>query len=152
ACYQASLVGGSKGGKLRELCRGHDLSDAARWKQVQALGAAILKPGATGYEGQRDIIGCLATERARGLTWRNSDPMICGRVTRASAECKCDYVDIPTSVDGFAFTGWTNDSLPTGCRYAKVGGAAYPQIVICDVSQSEIDDLDANEAWRDNLR
>jgi hypothetical protein len=78
--------------------------------------------------------------------------MICARVTRAVAECKVDYTPIPDSVDGFSFTGWTNRSLPAGCRYAKIEGKDYMHLVICEASDAEKDDLDTNPAWQNNLQ
>ena len=152
ACYQASLVGGTKGKKLDKLCRGQNLADEARWKKAVALGAKVAVPGDANYEAQRDIAGCVRTHVASPATWRNSDPMICGRVVRATSECSCDYNAIPVAVEGFTFTGWTNDQLPTGCRYAKVDGAEYKHLVICEASAGEYEDLQTNAEWSGDLQ
>jgi hypothetical protein len=152
ACYQASLVGGTKAKKLTTLCKGQDLSNEERWKKVVALGAKVAVVGDASYESQRDIAGCLRTHVASPATWRNSDPMICGRVVRAKSECGCDYNAIPSAVDGFTFTGWTNDQLPTGCRYAKVDSLDYKHIVICEVSEGEYEDLQTNGDWNADLQ
>lgn len=152
ACYQASVAIPAKAAQLKKLCRGKDLTSETTWKKVVALGAKVLVATDAGFDAQRDIAGCAAAGRSGGVTWRNSDNMICGRVTRAAAECSCAYNDIPTAVDGFTFTGWTNDALPTGCRYAKVAAADYKSLVICEISAGERDDLELNADYTGDLQ
>ena len=151
ACQQEIAKGNAYAATLENICDDGDLSDGAVWGRVSAMGATILASGDEGYDAQRDLIACLATKRAQGVSWRNSDPMICGRVTRAVAECSCIYDPVPDAVDGFSFTGWTNDRLPAGCRYASVGGTEYRQLVICDVSDGERSDIALRTDWSGDL-
>jgi len=151
ACYEAFAKGGANASKLKTACRGKVLTDKTKWAAVEKLGAKVAKPGDANYEWQRDVAACLRTKAAKGITWRNSDPMICTRVTRAVNECAVQYNPIPNTVDGFTFTGWTNRALPQGCRFAKVKAADYPNLVICEASVGEIDDLPTNMAWSSNL-
>ena len=152
ACYQASLVNGPNQTKLAAACRGKVLTDDKQWAPVAAMGAKVAVPGDANFESQKDIVACLRTAAAKGVTWRNSDPMICTRVTRAVNECKVAFEPIPDAVDGFTFTGWTNRSIPAGCRYAKVNGKDYPNIVLCEASSAEVEDLDTNPQWSGNLQ
>ena len=138
ACFQAAF--GKQGDDLKNLCRGKDLGDKAQWEKAAALGARIRKLGEEDYDAQQDMISCLATKRSGGVTWRKSDSLLCGRVTRASKECGCDYNAIPASVDGFTLSGPLMDVLPAGCRYAKVDGADYKQIAICELSAGDLED------------
>ena len=77
--------------------------------------------------------------------------MICTRVTRAVAECGVSYSDLPAALDGFIFTGWVNRGLPPGCRKAKVDGKDYDQLVICEASAAETEDIATNPAWAGDL-
>jgi hypothetical protein len=139
--------------KLRGLCRGKDLGDEARWRNVQKLGAKVITDDRDPqFERHRDLASCIRTRAAGGIDWRNSDPMICSRVTRAVAECKTFFVAVPDEVDGFTFTGWINRGLPPGCRRAKVDGKDYNHIVICDASAGETEDIPTNPEWSNDLR
>ena len=151
ACYEASLAQGPNQAKFSTLCRGKVLNDTA-WTKVSALGAKVAVPGDANYEFQHDIAACLRTVAARGKAWRNSDPLICTRATRAADECAVQYNPIPPTVDGFSFTGWTNRALPTGCRFAKVDGKEYGQLVICEASEGEVEDMPMNPSWAEDLQ
>lgn len=161
ACYEASKTHPENADALKKACRGQDLSDEKRWADVQKLGAAVAELGAPNYDGQRDIAACLRTHKhfcsspTSCTSWRNSDPMICARVVRAAGECGVDYkaypATIPSSVDGFTFTGWTNRALPPGCRKVKVDGKDYDHLVLCDASGAEVEDLETNPAWANDL-
>lgn len=151
ACYMASVANPANAKKLATACKGKDLSNETQWKKAAALGAHVANAGDADYEAQRDIAACLRTHVASPATWRNSDPQICGRVVRARSECSCEYNDVPVAVEGFTFTGWTNDQLPTGCRFAKMNGADEKQLVICEVSSGEYDDLGLKPEWAGDL-
>ena len=154
ACYDAFVheKDAKKKAQLQTACRGKNLTPDAAFQKVQALGVKVAVPGDANYEFQRDIAACLRTKAAKGVTWRNSDPMICARVSRAVHECKVDFAPIPDTIEGFTFTGWTNRAIPAGCRYAKVDGKDYAHLVICEASSADVDDLDTNPAWKDNLQ
>jgi hypothetical protein len=149
ACWMAANADASKHDQLMKLCKSVDLSNDANWKKVEAAGVKVSAAGDADYEAQRDLAACLGSKRAGGVIWRNSDNMICGRTMRASGECGCDFDPIPDAFNGFILAGWTNDQLPTGCRYAQVGGADFQNIAICQVAQSEIDDLDGTPQAND---
>ena len=153
ACHEAweHETDAKKKSQLQTLCRGKNLSTDAAWKKVAALGAKVAVPGDANFDAQHDIAACLRTAAAKGVTWRNSDPMICTRISRATNECKVDFAPLPDALDGFTFTGWTNRSIPAGCRYAKVDGKDYAHLVICEAASSEIEDLDTNPAWAGDL-
>src|SRR5262249_13541960 len=57
-------------------------------------------------ENQNDIAACIVTLRGGGVSWRNSDPMICGRVERAKEECDCTFKPVPEKFNGLDLTGW----------------------------------------------
>jgi hypothetical protein len=156
ACFQAAASadsGSDRPEKLREICRGQDLSDETRWAKSVELGAKVLKSGEEGFEEQRDLVGCVALKRlGRGVPWRNSDLRMCGRVRRASEECGCRYDAIPSSLDGFSFSGWVSPILGAiGCRKAKVDGSEYDHIVICEIPQAEVGDLELDLNFAENL-
>jgi hypothetical protein len=144
ACYQAWARGGANASQLEPICRG-TLSDQT-WAQAEALGAKVYAAGEEGYEAQRDIAGCMAVKGA-GVGWRNSDPMICSRVSRSTSECSCQFSSVPSSVIGFPFTGWVDDQMPSSCRLAKVSGAPYPYIALCTLSDQEVSDLPLNPQY-----
>lgn len=154
ACWQASVKTPANASKLRTLCRGKNLADEVRWKKVEALGAkVVVDQKDPNFETQHDVAGCISTLRYFPTTaWRNSDPTICARVTRATSECSCKYNVIPDAVEGFTFTGWTNSALPTGCRYAKVAGKDYMHLVICQASTAETEDLALNPAYAGDVQ
>jgi hypothetical protein len=154
ACYDAWIHEADAGVKkqLETECRGKNLTLDPNWQKVAALGAKVATPADANYDAQHDIAACLRTKAAKGVTWRNSDPMICTRVSRATNECKVDFAPIPDAVEGFTFTGWTNRSLPAGCRFAQVDGKDYPHLVICEASSGDMDDLDTNAAWQGDLQ
>jgi hypothetical protein len=154
ACWQAGVANPANASKLKTLCRGRNLVDEARWAKVVALGAKIVTdPKDPNFETQHDIAGCVHTIKFFPTTaWRNSDPTICARVTRATNECGCGFVAIPDAVEGFTFTGWTNSALPAGCRYAKMDGKDYQQVVICQASTSELEDLPLNPSYSGDLQ
>jgi hypothetical protein len=141
ACWQASVLDPSKKPALESACKGKDLSNDQDWDAAQKLGATVLQEGAPGFDAQKDLAACLGVKRGGGVTWRNSDNMICLRVLRASQDCNCSWSPLPDDLPGFSLVGWTNDQLPQGCRYAKVDGKDDAQIAICDVTAAEADDL-----------
>jgi hypothetical protein len=145
ACYQAYAAGGPNQAQLKNLCNNVSSDDSA-WSQAQQLGARVLNPGDDGYEAQRDIAGCMAV-RGAGVSWRNSDPMICSRVSRSAGECSCSFNSIPSSLMGLPFTGWVDDQIPSSCRLAKVNGAAYPDLALCTLSDQEVSDLPLNPQY-----
>ncbi len=138
ACYQAYEAGGPGAERLKELCK-NTLTEAG-WAEAQQLGAKLFAPGEAGYETQRDIAACMSVTGA-GVSWRNSDPMICSRVARTAGECSCRFNSIPTSIVGLPFTGWIDDQIPSSCRLAVVDGAPYPYIALCTLSDQEVSDL-----------
>ena len=155
ACYAASIATTDTGrqGKLKTACRGRNLGDEARWAKVKALGVDVAAPGSPAYESERDLAACLAAARSGGVTFRNSDNIICGRVTRAAQECGCDYSPLPEApYVGFTFAGWTNDLLPQGCRYAKVTGQDFKNLVVCDLSSQERSDLEVDDTYNTDLQ
>jgi hypothetical protein len=142
ACYMASVQNPAKKSDLQTACKGKDLSAEASWTAVSALGAKVVAPGDAQYEAQRDLAACLGTRRGKGVTWRNSDNMICGRVIREAQECGCNWGGIPSSFQGFPMGGWTSDTkLPDGCRPAKGADGDYTNLVICDVTQKMVQDF-----------
>src|SRR5262249_47576585 len=142
ACYAASIATGANKAGLTTACKGKDLSNDANWQAAAALGAKVLAKGDEGYEHERDLAACLGTQRGFGVTWRNSDNMICGRIIREAQECGCSYGPIPPSFQGFLIGGWTNDTkLPDGCRYAKGKDGDYVNLVICDVQPKQVSDF-----------
>jgi hypothetical protein len=144
ACYQAYAAGGANAVQLKSVCNG-DLSGGS-WSQAQQLGAKVLNPGDDGYDLQRDIAGCMAVSGA-GVSWRNSDPMICSRVSRSTGECSCRFNSIPSTLPGLPFTGWVDDQIPSSCRLAKVDGAPYPYLALCTLSDQEVSDLPLNAQY-----
>jgi hypothetical protein len=149
ACYQAFAAkpaGDADAARLQTLCKVSGSISDASWTTVEALGAKILAATDSGFDAQRDLANCLSVRNA-GEPWRNSDAMICGRISRAANECGCRYNDVPDSVHGFSFVGWVNDRLPDACRYAKVDGHDEPSLVICDATAAEIADIPLNADW-----
>jgi hypothetical protein len=156
ACYLASVEASDPAVKqqLRDLCRGADLRDEARWAKVEALGAKVAAEADPSFQRQRDVIGCMAAGRAKhgASTFRNSDPMICGRIFRAHEECGCTWSALPAELPGFLMTGWASDRLPVGCRHAEIDGQTFPHLVICDVPESEAADLPLQPEFSDDLQ
>lgn len=155
ACWLASIAttDTAKQGKLKTACRGRNLADEARWKKVVALGVDVAPAASAGYESERELAACLASARSGAVTFRNSDNIICARVTRASEECGCDYSPLPEApFVGFTFAGWTNDLLPTGCRYAKISGQDFKNLVICELSAAERADLEVDDTYSGDLQ
>jgi hypothetical protein len=146
ACYQAYAAGGPNQAQLKTLCEG-SLSSSSTWAQAQNLGAKILDPNEDGYDLQRDIAGCMAVSDA-GVSWRNSDPMICSRVSRTASECSCQFNSIPNTLVGIPFTGWVDDQIPSSCRLAKVNGQPYPYLALCQLSDQEVSDLPLNPQYQ----
>ena len=99
----------------------------------------------------REIILKAAERLGQGVAWRNSDLTMCSRVRRASEECGCRYDAISSSLDGFGLGGWSGP-VPPGCRKAKVDGADYDHIVICEITQGEIGDIELNLDFSENLQ
>lgn len=145
----------AKADALKKSCRisrGKLLTEA-KWKKIEAQGVKIKKAGEAGFDEQQTMAGCMGSYRSGAVTWRNSDNMICERVTRAVSECGCGYNVIPEDFFGFSFGTWTNDKgLPQGCRFAKVGGKESPNLVICELSQSQRDDLETNDQYAGDLK
>jgi hypothetical protein len=127
------------------------LADEANYAKLTALGVKIAQPGDPNYERQRDIAACLRVDaevapgQTNGVPWRNSDPNICGRVSRATSECGTVWPDgaldnVPGGFDGFLFTGWSG-TLPASCRYMKMDGKDYQNVVICDATDQQAQSL-----------
>jgi hypothetical protein len=107
-----------KKGKLRAACINTDLSDNAKWKVAQDLGAkeiSSLDPAE--QEIEKDIAFCahsfdvVQAKRGAVVLWRNSDPSICGRVLRAKVECGDDFGDLNSAKDllhGFSLSSWAD--------------------------------------------
>jgi hypothetical protein len=151
ACSQAvARTGATRASELATVCK-TNLMTGPGWARAQELGAKIAEPGSDGYEEQRDIASCMAVAAAGGVMWRNSDPMICARTSRSTTECDCSFGAVPDKLEGLPFTGWVDDQIPTGCRFAKVDGADYPYVVICPVSDQETADLAFNPVYAGNL-
>jgi hypothetical protein len=144
ACYQAYAAGGANQAQLKTLCN-QTISDST-WAQAQQLGAKMLNPGDDGYDAQRDIAGCMAV-RGAGVSWRNSDPMICSRASRTASECSCEFNAVPSALPGIPFTGWVDDQIPSSCRLAKVSGAPYPYLALCQLTDQEVSDLPLNPQY-----
>lgn len=142
ACLLAVNAGGPNAAQLQTLCKGN-LADANTWSQITALGVSVKSSGQEGFEPQQDLASCMQVISA-GVPWRNSDPMICSRTERATNECGCKFGAVPNALDAFEFTGWVDDHIPSTCRYAKVDGADYPGLLICDVSDQQLSDLKAS--------
>lgn len=150
ACVLGVQAGGPNAAQLATLCKGN-LNDAATWTQIEALGVKVKALGQEGYEPQQDIASCMQVTSA-GVPWRNSDPMICSRTSRAARECSCKFGAVPRELDTFTFTGWVDDHIPSSCRMAKVDGADYPGLVICDVPDAQLSDLPLNPLWNRSLQ
>jgi hypothetical protein len=156
ACWQAATSDAAKRDALTAPCKGSitepkDIAVEETWKVPESLGARVLPIGAPCYDTQRDLAACLAVDRALGVDWRNSDTMIGVRIMRAARECECDWTPLQEHLDGFPLVGWANENLPSGCRRAKVGGEDHPNVVICDVSAAEVEDL-RSSAQRTDLQ
>jgi hypothetical protein len=150
ACVLAVQAGGPNAAQLQTLCKGN-LNDAANWSQIEALGVKVAAQGQEGYEPQQDLASCMQVTSA-GVPWRNSDPMICSRTSRAATECGCKFTSVPAPLNAFPFTGWVDDHLPSTCRYAKVDGQPYDGMVICDVPDAQLSDLPLNPLWNRSLQ
>jgi hypothetical protein len=150
AIFLAYAKGGPNAARLKEIGTMTSISDAA-WQEAQALGVKIAAPGDADLDEQRDITSCMSV-RGAGVAWRNSDPMICARVNRSAGECSCRFGAVPSSLQGFPFSGWVDDQIPTSCRLAKVDGADYPFIAICDLTDQEVSDLPLNPAHARSLQ
>lgn len=150
ACFLAVQAGGPNAAQLTTLCKGN-LNDAATWSQIEGLGVTVKTVGQEGYEPQQDIASCMQVTQA-GVPWRNSDPMICSRTERAANECSCKFGAVPPALDTFTFTGWVDDHIPSTCRLAKVDGADYPGIAICDVPDAQLSDLALNPLYNRSLQ
>jgi hypothetical protein len=144
AIFTAYAKGGPSAARLKEIGMMTSISDAA-WQEAESLGAKIAVAGDADLDEQRDIASCMQV-RGAGVAWRNSDPMICARVNRSAGECSCRFGAVPTTLQGFPFSGWVDDHIPASCRLAKVDGADYPFIAICDLTDQEVADLPLNPA------
>lgn len=151
ACYQAYARGGEGAARLLELCKNGNVMTAATWEEAQTLGAKVAAPSEEGYDQQQDIAACMGVSGA-GAAWRNSDPMICGRVGRAAADCSCKFNAVPSTLMGIQFQSWNGETLPAGCRFAKVDGADYPFIVICSASPKEVADIPVDAEFSRSVR
>jgi len=150
ACFAAyAKATGEAQTQLGNVCKGN-LATPAVWDQATALGVKIAAQGEEGFETQRDISSCMATRNA-GLTWRNSDPMICSRTARSTNECGCKWNPVPNDLMGFEFVGWAGPELPAGCRFAKVDGQDYKTLVLCQVTPEEVADIPLNPAHSRNM-
>jgi hypothetical protein len=168
AAFQAFQAGGANAQQIASLAKGasqctqeqgnithcdEGLADDATWAKLTALGVKVAAQGDPSYERQRDIAACTRVDaevpgspgQTNGVPWRNSDPNICGRVSRATSECSTVWPDgaldnVPGGFDGFLFSGWTG-TLPAGCRYMKKDGADYKNVVICDATAQQTQSL-----------
>jgi hypothetical protein len=137
-CYNAwaAASGDSAKKKIAEKCIGQDLSDDAAWKAT-GLDEKELS------DGEKDLAACTMVLKAEhgGVPWRNSDPTICARSYRATAECGVTFKEIgevAPDFQGFSMQGWTNrDVLPPGCKYGDIGGE-YKNIVICKPNPTDV--------------
>jgi hypothetical protein len=150
AIFLAYAKGGSNAARLKELGSMTSITDAA-WQEAQSLGAKVAAAGEPEFDDQRDITSCMSV-RGAGVAWRNSDPMICARVNRSAGECSCRFGAVPSSLNGFPFSGWVDDQIPSSCRLAKVDGQDYPFIAICDLTDQEVADLPLNPAHARSLQ
>jgi hypothetical protein len=139
-----------------------DLSQEATFAKITALGVKVAQPGDANYERQRDIAACLRVDaevspgQTNGVPWRNSDPNICGRVSRATSECGTVWPDgaldaVPGGFDGFLFTGWTG-TLPAGCRFMKMDGKDYSNVVICDATEQQTNSLRFSQSFAHDVQ
>lgn len=159
ACAQAFVEAENAGddalaGEILAACQGVNLANDANFAAAQALGAEVVAEDDPGFDTQRNIMGCTATQRGGGVFFRNSDTQICARFIRAGAECNCSFELIPDAVEGFSFAVWftpENDSFPPECRPAVVNGQAYDHLMICDVPTAEVAQIKASAKYGDNL-
>lgn len=154
ACWQASVANPSKASALKTACRTPrgKLLNSTRWKKAESLGVKVLAAGQPGYDEQRTLAACLGSYRSGAVTWRNSDNIICERVTRAASECSCSYNMIPDEYVGFTFGTWSSaTALPPGCRFAKVDGKDSQNLVICELSASQRSDLEVDDTYSGDL-
>ncbi|MBX3225676.1 MAG: hypothetical protein KIT84_31140 [Labilithrix sp.] len=150
ACFLEAAKGGPNAAQLTTICKAN-LNDASKWAEAQALGVSVKEAGHPEYEPQQDIASCMAVTQG-GASWRNSDPMICSRTSRAANECSCKFQSVPSSLNGFPLTGWVDDNIPSSCRLAKVDNADYPFIAICDVTEQEVADLPLNPTYNRSVQ
>lgn len=149
ACYLASKAAtaandAAKATALTTACAGVDLSADAAWAKVAMLGVKLADASDdTRLQNEKDIAACIRTKDGGGVAWRNSDPTICARALRASAECGTTFGALPNKpnfIDGFEMTGWNGRSLEgTGCKYVTVEGKEYRHMVLCTPPAAEVD-------------
>ncbi len=151
ACFQAYAKGGPNAARLQELCKPTSTITDAAWTEAESLGANIAVAGEAGFEEQQDIVGCMSV-RGAGVAWRNSDPMICARVSRSASECSCRFGAVPSALPGLPFSGWASDQIPSSCRLAKVEGQDYPYVAICDLTDQEVSDLPLNASYARSIQ
>lgn len=155
ACYLAGVKDPSKAEQLKKLCDGVNLASKTAWSKVTKLGVSVPKAGTADYEHFRDVVACMSVGRLQngGVDWRMSDPHITQVTVRANDECGCTYGALPDALEGFLQGTWSSkDALPPGCRRAKVDGADYPQLTICEVPESERGDLETDLDYNENLQ
>jgi hypothetical protein len=149
ACYRAAKAAttagdGSKATALETACTGVDLTTDANWAKIAKLGVKLADAtDDAAFQNEKDIAACVRTKDGGGVAWRNSDPTICARSLRAASECGTTFGQLPDEpgfIDGFEMTGWNGRSLEgTGCRYVKVAGQEYRQMVLCTPPPAEIE-------------
>ena len=157
ACFLASLDPANKANseKLKEVCRGRSLATKTAWSKATKLGAKIPKTTAANYQNYKDLVACMAVDNLEhgGVDWRMSDPHIAQVTVRANDECGCTYTALPDALQGFLQGTWSSkDALPPGCRRVKVEGSDFQQMTLCEVTASEVSDLETSLDYQENLQ
>lgn len=149
ACFLAALEAEQAGdleltARIDAACREVNLDNDEVFAAAEALGVTVRAEGDAGFQEQSEIASCLFSSQDPFFTITNADNTICGRTLRAGSECGCDWNAIPTELPGFLFTEWLTpdiQALPPECRRAKVDGADYDHLMICEVPQAEVEAL-----------
>lgn len=157
ACFLASIDPANKANaeKLKEACRGKSLTSQSAWSKATKLGAKIPKSTASNYQNYKDLVACMAVDNLEhgGVDWRMSDPHIAQVTVRANDECGCTYSALPDALQGFLQGTWSSkDALPPGCRRVEVDGEGFQQMTLCEVTASELSDLETSLDYSENLQ
>ena len=137
-CYNLWVKSPSAAEKVRweKACKSIDLSDDAAWAKSGVKEAAL-------SDADRDLAACTMVLKAQhgGVSWRNSDPSICGRSYRAAHECNVTFKgigEVAPQFPGFSMQGWTNRDTIPGCTSAKIGDAPSKNVVICNANPQDV--------------
>ncbi len=157
ACFLASIDPANKANseKLKEVCAGKSLTSQSAWSKATKLGAKIPKSTASNYQNYKDLVACMAVDNLEhgGVDWRMSDPHIAQVTVRANDECGCTYSALPDELQGFLQGTWSSkDALPPGCRRVQVDGADFQQMTLCEITASELSDLETSLDYQENLQ